>query len=104
MTVPWSTATAAVTIAGQAGLIGWKPPGSPARCPRRVVPPDNAACEGFFGRLKNELFYGRSWAGVSIEEFMGRLDSYLHWHNEKRIKMSPGGKSPMEYRQSLGYT
>ena len=22
--------------------------------------PDNAACEGFFGRLKNELFYGRS--------------------------------------------
>ena len=23
--------------------------------------PDNAACEGFFGRLKNEMFYGRSW-------------------------------------------
>jgi putative transposase len=65
--------------------------------------PDNAACEGFFGRLKNELFYGRSWAGVSIEGFMGRLDSYLHWYNEKRIKMSLGGKSPTEYRQSLGY-
>lgn len=65
--------------------------------------PDNAACEGFFGRVKNELFYGRSWAGVSIDEFMGRLDSYLHWYNEKRIKMSLGGKSPMEYRQGLGY-
>ena len=25
--------------------------------------PDNAACEGFFGRLKNEMFYGRSWVG-----------------------------------------
>ncbi len=28
---------------------------------------DNAACEGFFGRLKNEMFYNRSWMGVSIE-------------------------------------
>jgi len=65
--------------------------------------PDNASCEGFFGRLKNELFYGRSWAGVSIEEFMDRLDRYMHWYNEKRIKMSLGGRSPMEYRQSLGY-
>lgn len=63
--------------------------------------PDNAACEGFFGRVKNELFYGRSWAGVSIEEFMTRLDGYLHWYNEKRIKMSLGGRSPMEYRRSL---
>lgn len=24
---------------------------------RKACPPDNAACEGFFGRLKNELFY-----------------------------------------------
>ena len=23
--------------------------------------PDNAACEGFFGRIKNEMFYHRSW-------------------------------------------
>lgn len=65
--------------------------------------PDNAACEGFFGQLKNELFYGRSWSGVSVEAFMGRLDAYLHWHNEERIKMSLGGRSPLEYRQSLGY-
>jgi transposase InsO family protein len=65
--------------------------------------PDNAACEGFFGRVKNEMFYGRSWVGVSIREFMRTLDGYLHWHNEDRIKMSLGGRSPMEYRQALGY-
>ena len=23
--------------------------------------PDNAACEGFFGRMKNEMYYGRTW-------------------------------------------
>lgn len=64
--------------------------------------PDNAACEGFFGRLKNEMFYHRSWAGVSIEEFIAILDDYLHWYNEKRIKMSLGAMSPLEHRRNLG--
>ena len=60
--------------------------------------PDNSACEGFFGRLKNEMFYGRDWKGVSIDDFMSRLDEYIHWYNEKRIKLSLGGLSPLEYR------
>lgn len=64
--------------------------------------PDNAACEGFFGRLKNEMFYNRSWNGVSLEEFIDILDGYLVWYNEKRIKLSLGAMSPLEYRQSLG--
>ena len=64
--------------------------------------PDNSACEGFFGRLKNEMFYGRSWHGVSLERFMKRLDDYIHWYNEKRIKLSLGGMSPVEHRRSLG--
>lgn len=64
--------------------------------------PDNSACEGFFGRLKNEMFYGRSWTGVSLEQFMEKLDQYIHWYNEKRIKLSLGGMSPVEYRRSLG--
>jgi transposase InsO family protein len=64
--------------------------------------PDNAACEGLFGRIKNEMFYNRSWAGVSIDEFIDILDEYLHWYNEKRIKISLGALSPLEYRRSLG--
>jgi transposase InsO family protein len=43
--------------------------------------PDNSACEGFFGRLKNEMFHGRSWQGVGAEEFIDMLDEYIHWHN-----------------------
>ncbi len=66
--------------------------------------PDNAACEGFFGRLKNEMFYNRSWVGVDIEEFIDVLDKYLVWYNEKRIKISLGAMSPVEYRRSLGLT
>lgn len=64
--------------------------------------PDNAACEGFFGRLNNEMFYGRSWLSVSIDAFIGELNDYIRWYNETRIKLSLGGVSPLEYRRSLG--
>lgn len=64
--------------------------------------PDNAACEGFFGRLKNEMFYGRTWNGKTIEEFINILDDYIRWYGEKRIKISLGGMSPLDYRKSLG--
>ena len=64
--------------------------------------PDNAACEGFHGRLKNEFFYNRDWRNVTIKEFIDQLDDYLHWYSEERIKISLGGLSPMEYRRALG--
>jgi len=64
--------------------------------------PDNAACEGFFGRLKNELFHDRSWIRVSIVEFMNILDGYMVWYDGKMIKLSLGAMSPLEYRQCLG--
>ena len=69
---------------------------------KKACSPDNSACEGFFGRLKNEMFYNRKWTGVSIEEFCNLLNDYIYWYNEKRIKMSLGGLSPLEYRKSLG--
>ena len=64
--------------------------------------PDNSACEGFFGRIKNEMFYNMTWAGVSVDEFMEILNEYLYWYNETRIKMSLGAMSPQEYRNNLG--
>jgi transposase InsO family protein len=71
---------------------------------KKACSPDNAACEGFFGRLKNEMFYDRSWEGVSLDGFMDTLDEYLVWYNEKRIKLSLGAMSPLEYRRSLGFS
>ena len=69
---------------------------------RKGCSPDNAACEGFFGRLKTELFYSRDWQTTTIEHFIQIVDSYIHWYNEKRIKISLGSLSPLEYRESLG--
>lgn len=44
--------------------------------------PDNAACEGFFGRLKNEMYYHRDWINTTLEEFMQQVDSYIRWYNQ----------------------
>lgn len=69
---------------------------------RKACTPDNAACEGFFGRLKNEMYYCRNWATTTVEEFMQEVDSYIRWYNEHRIKLSLGARSPTEYRQQMG--
>ncbi len=65
--------------------------------------PDNAACEGFFGRLKNEFFYHRDWCDVSLEEFVAKPDGCMEYYREGRIKRSLGWLSPNEHRRSLGY-
>lgn len=64
--------------------------------------PDNSVCEGFFGRLKNEFFYDRDWGSKSIEGFMAKLDDYMNYYRDGRIKESLGWMSPMQYRKSLG--
>ena len=71
---------------------------------RKGCSPDNAACEGFFGRLKTELFYPRDWQATTVEQFIQAVDAYIRWYNEKRIKISLGFLSPLEYRESPGLT
>ena len=69
---------------------------------RKGCSPDNSACEGFFGRLKNEFFFHRDWSGVAVESFMELLDGYIRFYNERRKKQSLGWMSPMQYRISKG--
>ncbi len=67
----------------------------------RGCSPDNAAAEGFFGRIKQELFHKRSFAGVTMDEFVDMLDDYMVWHRDKRIK-TEFGMSIMDRRRELG--
>ncbi len=46
---------------------------------RKGCSPENAACEGFFGRLKTELFYPRDWRATTIDQFIEIVDSYIRW-------------------------
>ena len=64
--------------------------------------PDNSACEGFFGQLKTEMFYGHNWDEYSIEEFIQEINGYIRWYCKDRIKSILGGLSPLDYRRSIG--
>lgn len=57
---------------------------------------DNAVIEDFFGLLKSELFYFEKFK--SIEDFREKLDEYIDYYNNQRIKEKLKGLSPVEYR------
>ncbi len=63
--------------------------------------PDNSECEGFFGRLKNKTFYDRTWSNEDRNELIKKFDECRYWYNKKRIKISLGAMSPLEYRRRL---
>ena len=61
---------------------------------------DNSIMESFFGRLKVEMFYGETFK--SADEFISRLEEYIHYYNNKRISEKTKGLTPVEFRnQSL---
>ncbi|WP_340544932.1 IS3-like element IS1397 family transposase [Escherichia coli] len=57
---------------------------------------DNAVMENFFGHLKEEMYYRRD--NRSVEELENAVNEYITYWNQKRIKLSLGGLSPVEYR------
>ncbi len=57
---------------------------------------DNAMIENFFGHLKTEMFYLKTFRSVS--ELSAAIGEYIDFWNDKRIKMGLGGLSPVEYR------
>ena len=65
---------------------------------RKGCCPDNSACEGFFGRLKNEFFYNHDFSDYSAVAFATALSDWIEWYNNERIKDSLGYKSPVRYR------
>ncbi len=83
-----------IRIMNQSGLI--------RSMSKKGCSPDNSACEGFFGHLKNEMFYNRTWKGATVEELIESIEDYMNWYCKDRIKLTLGGLSPFEYRQSIG--
>lgn len=64
--------------------------------------PDNAAAEGFFGRMKTEAVHPEKWEEHTRNEVLALVDEYIRWHDHERIKQSLGWMSPVQYRQSQG--
>ncbi|MEH7495157.1 IS3 family transposase, partial [Neobacillus niacini] len=57
---------------------------------------DNSPMENFFGLLKQEMYYGE--ALCTFEELKKRIEEYMIYYNNKRIKQKLAGMSPVQYR------
>ena len=64
--------------------------------------PDNAAAEGFFGRMKTESVHPGRWEERTRDEVLVPVDNCIRWCNHERIERSIGWMSPVQYRQSRG--
>lgn len=66
---------------------------------RKAHSPDNAVCEGLFGRMKVEMFRGRDWSGATWEALEAEVESYLGWYNSGRLKRFPEGYETIDGRR-----
>ena len=63
---------------------------------------DNSPMENFFGKMKNEMFYGYEYTFNTLEELKKEMESYISYYNNQRITTKLKGLTPVEYRnQSL---
>ena len=61
---------------------------------------DNCIMETFFGRLKNEMYYGHEKEYASFEEFSIAVDEYIDYYNNKRIQAKTKWMPPVKYREA----
>ena len=59
---------------------------------------DNSIMETFFGRLKNEMFYGCEKDYRSYEEFSTAMADYIDYYNNERIQAKTKWMPPVKYR------
>lgn len=63
---------------------------------------DNSPMENFFGKMKNEMFYGYEYTFNTLEELKKEMENYISYYNNQRITEKLKGLTPVKYRnQSL---
>ncbi len=58
---------------------------------------DNSPMENFFGILKQEMYYGTEL--TSYGQLKERVETYIDYYNNERIKEKLAGMSPVQYRK-----
>ena len=61
---------------------------------------DNCIMETFFGRLKNEMFYGFENEYSSFESFANAIDEYMDYYNNRRIQAKTKWMPPSIFRET----
>ena len=61
---------------------------------------DNCIMETFFGRLKNEMFYGLEKDYPSFESFSKAIAEYINYYNNTRIQAKTKWMPPSKFREA----
>lgn len=61
---------------------------------------DNSIMESFFGRMKNELYYGYEKEYKTFEEFSKAVEEYVEYYNNERIQKKTKWMPPTKYREA----
>ena len=61
---------------------------------------DNCIMETFFGRMKNEMYYGYEQEYGSFELFSKAVDEYIDYYNNRRIQAKTKWMPPVKYREA----
>ena len=61
---------------------------------------DNCIMETFFGRLKNEMYYGYEKEYDSFEDFSEAIEEYISYYNNERIQKKTKWMPPVKYREA----
>ena len=61
---------------------------------------DNCIMETFFGRLKNEMYYGFEKEYASFDDFKAAVEEYIYYYNNERIQKKTKWMPPIKYRMA----
>ncbi|MBR2121790.1 MAG: IS3 family transposase, partial [Lachnospiraceae bacterium] len=61
---------------------------------------DNSIMETFFGRLKNEMFYGYEKEYTTFEKFSDAVREYICYYNTESIQAKTKCMPPVRYREA----
>ena len=65
---------------------------------------DNSPMENFFGKMKNEMFYGHEYEFETLEQLQKAMDNYIDYYNNKRIQVKLKGLTPCQARNQSLYS
>ena len=61
-------------------------------------PQINLDRQNFFGKMKNEMFYGHEYEFKSLDKLKKAMEEYIAYYNTERIQVRLKGLTPCEAR------
>ena len=65
---------------------------------------DNSPMENFFGKMKNEMFYGHEYEFKTLEQLQKAMEEYIDYYNNERIQVKLKGLTPCQARNQSLYS